>query len=184
MVRDEIGRLPAMLTAERLAAGWRKVTLVTSATHPGEGEGITTSYTLMRALGRLGVEMVDRAKLMRIEGGRAMLKGVFEENRPPIEGVDAVVSVLGTISHAPLLSVLKAAGANVRCIGDARLPRDVTAAVREAADAVWSLNAGYKTEPAASLSPSVVGAGVDEFGLVAPGIKNAVVPPSGASLAW
>ncbi|GGE01396.1 dimethylglycine catabolism protein DgcA [Aureimonas endophytica] len=142
LVRDEMGRLAAMLTAERLAATWKKVTLVTSAMHPGEGEGITTAYTLVRALGRLGVEIVDRAKLVRVEAGRAVLKGVFEENRPAAEGVEAVVSLIGAVSHTPLLAELRAKGVDVRRIGDAKLPRDVTAAVRDAAETVWSLDAG------------------------------------------
>ena len=43
LVRDEMGRLAAMLTAERLSLGWKRVTLVTSALHPGEGDGITTT---------------------------------------------------------------------------------------------------------------------------------------------
>jgi hypothetical protein len=140
-VRDEIGRLAAMLTAERLAATWREVTLVTSAMHPGEGEGITTSYTLVRALGRLNVDIIDRAKLVCVDGDRAILKGVFNERRGSIKGVDAVVSLLGAVSYAPLLKDLKAAGANVRCIGDAKLPRDLTAAVRDAAETVWRLAA-------------------------------------------
>ncbi|KMO44622.1 hypothetical protein VQ03_02375 [Methylobacterium tarhaniae] len=156
LVQDEIGRLSAMLTAERLAAGWRRVTLVTSAMHPGEGEGVTTAYTLLRALGRAGVEIVDRSKLVSVRDGRAVLSGVFDEARPVIEGVDAVVPLLGAVSHIPLAAELQAAGATVHRIGDAKLPRDVTAAVKDAADTVWSLDVHNSAgTPSESLSHSV-----------------------------
>ncbi|MBO0663971.1 NAD(P)-binding protein [Jiella sp. MQZ9-1] len=139
LVRDEIGRLAAMLTAERLSTGWKKVTLVTSTLHPGQGEGITTAFSLLREMGRRGIEIIDRARLVRMEDRRAVLEGVFDEVRKPVENVDAIVSLLGARSHTPLFSELKAARLDVRTIGDARLPRDVTAAVRDAAETVWAL---------------------------------------------
>jgi hypothetical protein len=142
LVQDEIGRLAAMLTAERLSLTWNKVTLVTSALHPGEGEGITTNYTLLRELGRRGVAIHERARVVNIEAGTATLRGVFDEARPTIPAIDAVVSVPGAKSHAPLFPALTAHGLDVRLIGDAKLPRDVTAAVRGAAETVWSLEVG------------------------------------------
>lgn len=150
LVQDEMGRLAAMLTAERLATRGHRVTLVSSAMHPGEGEGITTGYTLVRALGRLGVEIVDRARLVAVENGRAILQGVFDERRPAIAGIDAVVQVLGAVSHVPLIAELTAAGLDARRIGDAKLPRDVTAAVRDAAETIWSLDVGNDAEPSST----------------------------------
>jgi hypothetical protein len=139
LVLDEVGRLPAMLTAERLAQGWAQVTLVTSALHPGEGEGITTAYSLLRSLGRAGVTVVDRATLAGVDGRDAILRGVFDEMRPPVRGVDAVVRLSGAVSETGLQPGLRALGLDVRLIGDAKLPRDVTAAVRDAAETVWSI---------------------------------------------
>jgi hypothetical protein len=146
LVRDEMGRLAAMLTAERLSHGWKKVTLVTSALHPGEGEGITTAYSLIRALGRRGIAIVDRAKVAGFTGRTAALSGVFGERREAVHDVDAVVSLLGATSRIPLLAPLRDAGLDVRVIGDARLPRSVTEAVRDAAVTVWSLGVGNEAE--------------------------------------
>lgn len=140
LVRDEMGRLAAMLTAERLAEGWQKVTLVTSALNPGEGEGITTAYSMIRALGRKGVEIIDRARISSASGRTVRLVGVFDERRPSIEGVDATVSLLGSVSHVPLLTELRTARIETHLVGDAKLPRDVTAAVKDAAVTVWSLS--------------------------------------------
>jgi len=97
-----------------------RVTLVTSLLHPGEGEGLTTLYPLLRDCARRGVTIIDRARVTGIEGRTVRLDGVFAESRPPIEDVDAVVSALA------------ARGMHVVTIGDCRLPRDVTAAVADA----------------------------------------------------
>ena len=140
LVYDEMGRLPAMLTAERLAQSWRKVTLVTAMLHPGEGEGLTTAYSLLRALAGHGVEIIDRAKVVRMQARDAILKGVFGEDRPPVRAIDAAVSLTGAVSRSPLLGPLQAARIDARLIGDAKLPRGVTEAVQDAATTVWALD--------------------------------------------
>lgn len=142
LVYDEMGRLPAMLTAERLAQSWRQVTFVTSMLHPAEGEGLTTAYSLLRALAGHGVTIVDRAKLVGVRGGEATLRGVFGESRPPVRGVDAVVSLSQVVSRNALLDPLRAARIDARLVGDAKLPRGVTEAVQDAAATVWCLDDG------------------------------------------
>lgn len=137
LVRDEIGKLPAMLTAERLAQSWRKVTLVTSALNPGEGEGLTTAYTMIRTLAEQGITLVDRAYVRRLQGRRAILEGVFGEERSAVEDVDAAVSLTGLISENSLVRELRKGKASVTLVGDAVLPRDVEACVRSAAETVW-----------------------------------------------
>src|SRR5271170_5274029 len=131
VVRDEMGGFAALLTAERLTLTCDRVTLVTSLLHPGEGEGLTL-YPLLRDCGRRGVTIIDRARVTAIEGRTVRLGGVFAESRPPIEDVDAVVSVLDSIADADLAAALAAGGMRVVTIGDCRLPRDVTAAVADA----------------------------------------------------
>jgi 2,4-dienoyl-CoA reductase-like NADH-dependent reductase (Old Yellow Enzyme family) len=135
LVHDTVGRLPAMLTAERLVEGWERVTFVTSGVHPGEGEGLTTAYSMLRALGRLGVTVIDRARLVRLEGRTAVLAGVFDEPRGPVADLDAIVSLVGSVGVTDLAleQALRDHGIQVVRIGDARLPRGVTEAVRDAA---------------------------------------------------
>jgi hypothetical protein len=134
-----MGRLGAMLIAEQLKQRWQRVTLVTSLMFPGEGEGITTSYTLLRALAEAGVIIIDRAKPSRIEGNRVLLDGVFGETRGSIEGVEAVATVVGSISETALVAPLRKAGVPTYVVGDAKLPREVADAVEDAATTVWSL---------------------------------------------
>ena len=92
----------ALLTAERASLTAARVTLVTSLLYPGEGEGLTTVYPLIRDLAARGVKMVDRAKVTRIDGRSLRLGGLFGEPRPPVEDVDAVVTVVGAVSVAGL----------------------------------------------------------------------------------
>ena len=100
LVRDEMGRLAAMLTAERLSHGWEKVTLVTSALHPGEGEGITTAYSLIRALGRRGIAIIDRAKVAGLTGKTAALSGVADAAPPETGGASAAFA--GAVQNGAL----------------------------------------------------------------------------------
>ncbi len=133
LVRDTMGGLAALLTAERLSLTAARVTLVTSLLHPGEGDGITTVYPLLRDCAARGIAIVDRATVTAIAGRDVHLRGVFGEARPPVIGVDAIVSVLDTEADDALAAPLAARGMQVLTIGDARLPRDVTAAVADAA---------------------------------------------------
>ena len=129
-----MGRLPALLTAERLSEGWDRVTLVTSSVHPGEGEGLTTAYPLIRSLAERGVTLIDRARLGRIEGRRVLLRGVFDEARGPVGEVDAIVSLTGCVSEDGLAGDLAATGVRTLRIGDAKPPRNAADAVSDAVD--------------------------------------------------
>jgi 2,4-dienoyl-CoA reductase-like NADH-dependent reductase (Old Yellow Enzyme family) len=133
LVRDEMGGLAALLTAERLSLTSNRVTLATSMLHPGEGEGLTTVYPLIRDCAARGVTILDRCKVASIDGRTVRLNGVFGEARPPILDVDAVVSTLDSIAECDLAEPLVALGLLTVVIGDALLPRDVTAAVADAA---------------------------------------------------
>jgi dimethylglycine catabolism A len=62
-----------------------------------------------------------------------LLEGVFGETRPPVEDVDAVVTLVDAVSVAGLAIETRHAGLRVMTIGDAHLPRDVTSAVSHAA---------------------------------------------------
>jgi hypothetical protein len=139
LVRDEMGHLAALLTAERASLNARRVTLVTSLLHPGEGEGLATLYPLIRDVAARGIVIVDRAKVTGIEGQRVLLEGVFGEARHPVEDVDAVVTLVDAVSLADLAQQTRRAGLTTVTIGDAHLPRDATSAVSHAARVVDGL---------------------------------------------
>ena len=133
VVRDEMGGLAALLTAERLSLTADRVTLVTSMLHPGEGDGLTTVYPLLRDCAARGIAIVDRAVIRAVDGRMLRLAGTFGEARPPVTDTDTVVSLLDTMACDDLSAPLAARHMQVVAIGDALLPRDVTAAVADAA---------------------------------------------------
>ena len=133
LIRDEMGGLAALLTAERFSLSSERVSLVTSMLHPGEGDGLTTVYPLIRDCAARGIKITDRAKVKMIEGRTVHLDGVFGEAREPIERVDRIVSLLDMKAEDNLVQPLRAGGLNVNVIGDARLPRSVAEAVSDAA---------------------------------------------------
>jgi 2,4-dienoyl-CoA reductase-like NADH-dependent reductase (Old Yellow Enzyme family) len=152
LVRDEMGHLAALLTAERASLSARRVTLVTSLLHPGEGDGLTTIYPLIRDVAARGVAIIDRAKVTGIDRQRVLLKGVFGEARPPVENVDAVVTLVDAASVAGLAREARRAGLTAVTIGDARLPRDVTSAVSHAARVVDGLMSPTSDVSSASIA--------------------------------
>ncbi len=91
LVADEMGRADAMLIAELLASRGRRVTLATSCLHPGEGEGISSIYPLIRLLGHLGIDIHERVRVTGLDQGTVSLTNQWDGRERAIEGVDAVV---------------------------------------------------------------------------------------------
>ncbi len=143
LVRDEMGRLAALLTAERLSLAAQRVTLVTSLLHPGEGDGLTTVYPLIRDLAARGIVLIDRARVSAVDGRSVRIEGVFGEVRPPIEDVDAIVSLIDARSVDGLAAPLGAAGLATLVVGDAHLPHDVAGALAHAARSIDALAATF-----------------------------------------
>jgi len=131
VVYDEMGELDAALVAEHLHEQGLDVTLVTSRIHVGEGEGINTLFTMLRALGDRGVRLVERQRLVALRGGRAVFEGVFGGAGLEL-AVDAVVGWSGGEPVVDLREELGAAGVPVVVVGDALRPRRVTDATLDA----------------------------------------------------
>ncbi|PWJ53875.1 2,4-dienoyl-CoA reductase [Quadrisphaera granulorum] len=131
VVYDEMGELDAALIAEYLHTQGLDVTLVTSRIHVGEGEGINTLFTMLRALGDRGIRLVERQRLVALRGGRAVFEGVFGGAGLELTA-DAVVGWSGGAPVLDLREELGAAGVPVVVIGDALRPRRVTDATVDA----------------------------------------------------
>jgi 2,4-dienoyl-CoA reductase-like NADH-dependent reductase (Old Yellow Enzyme family) len=140
VVCDEVGRLGAMVIAEQLAQRWTQVILVTSALHPGEGEGITTVYPLLRDLARHRVIIIDRAKAVCLSDATLQLRGVFDEPRASIADVDLVCSFVGSESDDLIAAALHQRGIASHVIGDAKIPGDAGDAILGAATTVSRLD--------------------------------------------
>lgn len=139
LVADELGRADAMLLADALVARGHRVSLATACLHVGEDEGITTLYPLIRRLGELDVALHERVRVTAFADGTATLLNLWDGRVTTVDGIAAVVHWSGAVPVAGLVAPLRAAGLDVRAIGDAVLPRRVDVAVREAAELAWSL---------------------------------------------
>lgn len=121
--------LDTMLSLNR--KGTKDITIVEMLPKLARGIGISTRWTIMRALREVGVSMVSSAKVERITD-----KGVIAE----IDGeekfieADTVVIAVGHRSEGRLLEELRAKAPEVYGIGDCVEPRTALEAIREAYD--------------------------------------------------
>lgn len=108
--------------------GRKKVTIVEMLPMLGQDIGLSTRWTIMQELRRLGVEMFKNAPVKGI-----LLDGVVFERDNKEEKVDAdsVVIAVGSRSEDDLYEKLKDKGRDVCLIGDAKEPRKVLEAIHE-----------------------------------------------------
>ena len=121
--------LDTMLSLNR--RGTKHVTIVEMLPKIGRGIGISTRWTIMRALREVGVSMVSSAKVERITD-----KGVIVEidGEDKLIEADTVVIAVGHRSDDKLLEELRAKAPEVHGIGDCIEPRTALEAIREAYD--------------------------------------------------
>ncbi|MGB2856194.1 MAG: FAD-dependent oxidoreductase, partial [Dehalococcoidia bacterium] len=121
--------LDTMLSLNR--RGTKHVTIVEMLPKIGRGIGISTRWTIMRALRKVGVSMVGSAKVERITD-----KGVIVEidGEDKLIEADTVVIAVGHRSEDGLLEELRAKLPEVYGIGDCMEPRTALEAIREAYD--------------------------------------------------
>jgi len=121
--------LDTMLSLNR--RGTKHVTIVEMLPRIGRGIGISTRWTIMRALREVGVSMVSSAKVERITD-----EGVIVEidGEDKLIEADTVVIAVGHRSDDGLLEKLKAKLPEVHGIGDCIEPRTALEAIREAYD--------------------------------------------------
>ena len=140
VVVDELGELDATFVAEHLSELGRRVCLVTSRVHVGEGEGINTLFTMLRSLGQRDIRLVERQRLAAIRDGQVDFSGVFGGPSSTL-AADVVVAWCGGDPVLDLRAGLEAAGFEPLVIGDALRPRRVTDATADAKSVTDALRA-------------------------------------------
>ncbi len=92
---------------------------------------------LIQRLRRLGVQALLQSRLVEVRGGTVTYDQGELKHR--IDGVDTVVSAVGSASNRPLGEALGAAGAMVHLIGDCAKPRRILEAIREGFEVAYAL---------------------------------------------
>jgi 2,4-dienoyl-CoA reductase (NADPH2) len=93
----------------------------------GQDLGISTRWTVMAELKRLGVKIIAGAKAIEVTG--AGLK-IEKEGREELLPVDSILIATGSKSENALASV-KDLAPEVYVIGDAKSPRNALEAIKE-----------------------------------------------------
>jgi len=131
LVVDTDGHLRGCGTADLLASQGRQVAIAGETLYVGQNIDMKTLYPLYRRLREQGVEMLPSTRFDGWEDGRPVVSDVFTGARRRLD-VDTVVWAGVGASEAALVEPLRAAGLEVRAVGDCVAPRRVEHAVHEA----------------------------------------------------
>jgi hypothetical protein len=129
---DGDGGYLALGLAELLASAGRRVTIVTPAADVGRTLGVAGTLDLDWVRPRLveaGVSIVTSTRVEWIETDHVVLAGA--DGARAERAADTVVLVTGRRADDTLYASLRAAGTNVRRIGDCLAPREIDDAIFE-----------------------------------------------------
>ena len=115
-----------------LNRGIKEVTVVEMTKKAGKDIGLTTRWTIMAELKRLGVTILTECKAVGItqDGVRAE-----EKDGPVFITADSVVIAAGSRSESGLAGLLENVVPEIHVVGDAKSPRNALAAIREGFEA-------------------------------------------------
>ena len=115
-----------------LSRGIKEVTVIEMTKKAGTDIGLTTKWTIMAELKRLGVTIMTETKGIGIT-----LDGVRTEGKegPGFIPADTVVIAAGSRSENGLADLVKDLVPEVHVVGDAKSPRNALAAIREGFEA-------------------------------------------------
>lgn len=113
---------------ELLHKGSKDVTVIEMIKKAGKDIGLSTRWTIMAELRRLGVTIMTGTKAIAItENGLEIEK----EDGPGFFPADSIVMAVGSHSENSLLKELEGLAPEVYAIGDAKEPRKAIEAIRE-----------------------------------------------------
>jgi pyruvate/2-oxoglutarate dehydrogenase complex dihydrolipoamide dehydrogenase (E3) component len=135
LVYDGLGGRQAVVVAEWLASEGAEVEFVTWLGQPAPdlvaSRDWGKTYGMLR---KMGVRFATDLELIAVEGPSVRFRDLYTGEESVREGVDTVVLALGAEAQDGLFHALaprRAAGLDLRLIGDALAPRRADAAIRE-----------------------------------------------------
>ena len=111
-----------------LDRGSKQVTVVEMTKKAGADVGLTTKWTLIGELKRLGVKIITQTEAVGITPKGLQVK---DEQGPGFIAADTVVLAAGSKSENELVDGIGDLVPEIHVIGDAKKPRNVLAAIRE-----------------------------------------------------
>ncbi|MCL6612446.1 MAG: FAD-dependent oxidoreductase [Peptococcaceae bacterium] len=119
-----------------LNRGTKNVTLVEMLKGIGKDIGVTTRWVVMKEISRLGVNVIDQAKVKEVNDRGVVIERGGQETLIP---ADTVVLAVGSRPAGELAGQLEGRVPDLHVIGDAASPRKITQAVREGFDLALKL---------------------------------------------
>jgi len=118
-------------TAEYLAEGGKKGTIIEMLPKMGGNVGPVTKWVLMGNLRRRGVQMLTDTKLVEINDNGVVVSKTTENGSPQLIECDTIVMAVGSKSNNRLVEELKGKVPELHVIGDAVKVRSIPEAVEE-----------------------------------------------------
>lgn len=135
LIYDGLGGRQAVVTAEYLASQGAQVEFVTWLGQPAPDLAASRDWgKTYGMLKRMGMRFATDLELVAIEGPTVRLRDVYTKEEVVRDGIDTVVLALGAEAQDSLFHTLaprRAAGLDLRLIGDALAPRRADSAIRE-----------------------------------------------------
>jgi pyruvate/2-oxoglutarate dehydrogenase complex dihydrolipoamide dehydrogenase (E3) component len=122
------GGLVGSETAEYLAEGGNKVTLIEELEELAQDVEARSRPLLLERLAGLGVETITRCKLLSIEGAEARVR---HEEQDRILRADSIVLAVGTEPNNDLQAKLPAGRWKLMTLGDCRTPGNIKEAIHQ-----------------------------------------------------
>ena len=119
-----------------LNKGIKEVTVVEMESKAGKDVGLTTKWTIMAELKRLGVRILTETKAVGVTPEGLETQG---KNGTGLIPADCVVVAAGSRSENILLDELQGVVSKIHVIGDAQEPRNALTAIREGLEAGLSV---------------------------------------------
>ncbi len=108
--------------------GNKRVTVVEMTKKAGADVGLTTRWTLLAELKRLGVKILTRTKALAITSEGVKVEG---EDGADFISADTVVLAVGSRSDNELVNALESRVPELHVIGDAKKPQNILTAIRD-----------------------------------------------------
>ncbi len=115
-----------------LNRGIKEVTVLEMTKKAGRDIGLTTRWTIMAELKRLGVSVLTETKAVGVTEEGVRVEG---KEGPNFLLADTVVVAAGSESENGLAALLKNAAPEIHLVGDAKSPRNALTAIREGFEA-------------------------------------------------
>jgi 2,4-dienoyl-CoA reductase (NADPH2) len=113
---------------ELLNKGNKEVTVVEMTKKVGKDIGLTTRWTVMGELRRLGVNIMTNTKAVGIKADGLEVE---KEDGPDFLPADSIVIAAGSRSENSLVSEIESLVPEVYTVGDAKEPRNALEAIKE-----------------------------------------------------